>query len=452
MARTFAVTYGTYVIGLSGTDSEVRLTDKIRMDQDYEGVSVSFEVIVLGSSAANFLTVEADLVAAYTKPDQALLIAVGGSTRYTWSQSSNTGFNAQPSIEKLAGDEDTDRSSRYRLSVSLGLPADLSGKDGRQSSSVGVSFDASGIRTVTVSGVYTALASNSARAQFEASIAAYVATVKSALSVTTWELVGRPTEEDDDNGKLLRFSRVYQEVIKAQSTAGGDHSAIVNPSLKIRRADNATNDTLELGQTEAMTNLSVDYYCSVDHSVTTDLDTLYTGTIRPYIIQEAETLAGGAVAVLDEKPAFDAFRNRVSVSMSLRADTGSGLYAATVETQEIISSGEIRYVVWNGDPFARDIYQGPRTHIYRLRKSVLRRKGSGGSLASEPPTADFRENSLVRKVQRRSIGKTSDSTFDVEFIVMSQEFERAGSALPQLGAIDQVRDIIGTPATFGQGF
>lgn len=426
MARTFAITYGSYVVGSSGTDSEVRLTDKITMDQSYTDVTVTFEVIVLGSSVANFQTVEGDLIAAFTKPDQALTVAVGGVTRYTFSQSSNTGFNAQPSIEKLGGVEDTDRSARYRIRITQGLPADLSGKDGRQSASVSVSVDPSGIRTVTISGAYTALSTNSARAQYEASIATYVAAVKSALSVTDWELVGRPTEEDDDNGKLLQFSRVYREIIHNQGVGTADVSGIVSPRLRIRRTDGATNDTTELGQTEPLTRLDLSYTCHVDWSVSTDLPAFYASTIRPHLINEANTIAGTQVIVLNESPNYDLDTNRVYVDMDLQADTGTGLFAASVETEDVVSSGEVRFVVWSGDPFHRDVYQGPKTHIRRRRKTVLRRAGSDQELEDKPPQG-FRENSLVRKVQTRTIGRTTDGTLDLEFVVISQEFERVNS-------------------------
>lgn len=425
MARTYAVTYGSYVVGLSGTSSDVRPTGKITVDQDYTESRVEFEVIVLSSSASAFATVEAALVAAFTKPDQSLTVALGGQTRYSLSQSSNTGFNARPSIEKLGGVEDTDRSGRYRIRIVQGLPASLSGKDGRQSSSVSVRTDASGIREVTISGVYTALSTNSARAQYAASIATYVAAVKSALSVTTWELVGKPTEEDDDNGKVLRFARVYREIVHNQGVGTADVAGIVAPRLRIRRVDGATGDTTELGQTEPLRSLQLSYTCSVDWSVSTDLPAFYTSTVRPHLINEAETLAGSSVIVQNEAPHFDLDANRIFVDMDLLADTGTGLFSASVETEDLISNGEVRYVVWDGNPYSRDVYQGPKTWIRRVRKSVLRRKGTGGIqvLLDIPPTG-FRENNQVRKASSRELGRTGNTTLPIEFVVVSQEFER----------------------------
>ncbi len=427
MARTFQVNYGGYVVGLSGDDSEVKPTDKFRMDQDYTTVSCTFEVIVLGASASAFQSAEAALIAAFTKPDQALTVTLGGSTRLTFDPSSNTGFNAQPGIEKLGGVEDTDRSARYRITVAMGLPADLSGKDGRQSSSVAVTVDPAGIKTVTLSGVYTALSSNSARAQFESAIATYVAAVKSTLSITDWELVGRPTEEDDDNGKVLRFSRVYRELIHNQGIGTVDVAGIVNDRLRIRRNDGATNDTTELGQTEPLRSLSLSYTCFVDRGTSTDLDGFYESTIRPHLINQATDIAGTGVIVTDETPTFDIAANRVYVDMRLEADTGTGLLAATVETEDIVSSGEVRFVLWDGNPFRRDVYQGPQSHVRRRRKSILRRSGLSNTIADDVP-AGFRENSLVRKVQTRTLGRTTDSTLDLEFVVISQEFERVDLA------------------------
>lgn len=426
MARTLAITYGSYVVGLGGTSSDVRPTDKVTVEQEYTSGRVSFEVMVLSSSASAFATVEAALVSAFRTPEQTLTVALGGQTRYSFSPASNTGFNTSPSIEKLAGVEDTDRSGRYRIEISFGLPASLAGKSGRQSASVSVRTDPAGIQEVTISGVYTALSGNSAREQYDAAIATYVAAVKSALSITDWELVGRPIEEDDHNGTALRFARVYREIFRNQGVGTTDVAGIVNPRLRIRRTDSATGDTTELGQTEPLRSMDLSYTCTVDKSVTTDLDSFYTSTIRPHLIAEAEALAGTGVIVQRESPNFDLFANRVYVDMDLLADVGTGLFSASVEVEDVISNGEVRFVVWDGNPYSRDVYQGPKAWIRRIRKSVLRRAGTAGiSELLSIPTAEFRENSQVRKTSTRELGRQAGGvTVPLEFTVVSQEFER----------------------------
>lgn len=427
MSRTFAITYGSYVIGASGTDANVRLTGKHRTDENYATFTVSFEVLVLGASISAFNASEAALVAAFRKPDQALSIVVDSNSRRSYSHSSNTGFNARPEIEKVGGTADTDRSARYRVAVTVQLPADLSGRDGRQSSAVDVRTEANGSRIVTISGVYTALSSNSARDQYASAIASYVAAVKSDLSITNWELVGKPSESADDQDKTLQFSRVYREIIRNQSVGTADNASLVNPRLFIRRVLPAANDTRVLGAVEPLRTYEVNYIATVDWTQTTDLDTLYTSTIRPHILGELRTLAGGALYVVREGIRFDLDSNRVFSDWEVLTDSGYDLLSATHVVEDIRDFGEVRYPVWNGNPYSRDVYQGPKTHIKRVRRSVYRVAGSGGDI-DVPTPSGFRPNNDVHKTESRAIGNFGGDQIDTELLVASQEFERVDPA------------------------
>lgn len=424
MSRTASVTYGSLVIGASGTDSNIRLTGKVAMEQSYRALTVEFDVIVLGSSAANFLASEATLVAAYTKPLQDLSVIIGGSARWTFSHSSNTGFNAQPSIEKVAGIEDTDRSSRYRLSVAVQLPADLTGKAGRQDSRVELSTGPNGKKMVGISGTYTAVGGNSARDQYTANIATYVGAVKSAVGISNWELTDIPSEDTDDEDKILTFRRQYAQIIKAQGVGTTDVGSIKNPQLVIRKVEKAANDPNLFGLVTPLVEYRVSYSCDVDWTVTTDLAALYSGTIRPLIIQEIESLSSGSVYVLTDTFVPEPYGSRVAVSMSALADGDGDLISAAAQTEDVRSTGEIRYVIWDGNPYSRDVYQGPKTHLKRVRRSVRRLAGStAGDDFGQAPDG-FRLNSTVRKVSSESIGLASASQLDVERVTSSEEFER----------------------------
>lgn len=424
MARTLAITYGTYVIGLSGTDSNVRPTGKYKIDEDYASFTLTFDVLVLGSTEAAFKTSEASLITAYTKPEQDLTVALGGQTRHSFSHSSNTGFDAQPSIAKVGGAADTDRSAKYRLSVSLKLPADLSGKAGRLSSSVDVNTLPNGARVVTLSGTYTALSSNDARAQFAADIDTWAATIKSDLSVTDWENVGTPTATSDTNDKTITFSRVYREIKRNQGVGTTDVSGLVNPRLLIRRVEAAANDTNDLGAVEPLRQYSVNYVATVDWATSSDLDAFYTSTIRPHILNEVETLAGGSAYIISENSRFDLDNNRLFVDWEVLTDSGFALLSATRVVEDVRNHGEVRYVVWNGNPYARDVYQGPKTWIKRVRQSVYRVAGSGPPSLFVPAPQGFRENNDIRKADSRRIGNQGGSQLDTEIVVASQEFER----------------------------
>ncbi len=208
MARLIKITYGSLAIGLGGNAS-ITLADKYRCAYNYDAFSISFECVVRSATRSTFLTAEAALVAEFRKLDQDLDVELGGTNRHSFAASSNTGFLARPSCEKLGGEEDTANSARYRCTVTVQLPADLSGRDGRRSSVVSVEETPSGRKRASISGEYTALSSNSARAQYEASIAAFVSTTLSDLSLTSTDLVVNTYNYDDQN-KILRFSRTYE--------------------------------------------------------------------------------------------------------------------------------------------------------------------------------------------------------------------------------------------------
>lgn len=427
MARTFEIVYGSYTIGNNGTSSDVRLDGKVSFEQSYTEVTVSFEVIVLSSSVSAFHTARTALVNAYTTPDQALELEVGGADRWAFTQAGNTGFNAQPSIEELDGVESTDRSARFRCSVTMGRPATLTGKDGRQSSSVSVAEDAAGYRTVTIAGTYTALSGNGARAQYAASIDTYVAAVKLALSVSEWDLVGTPSADTDDNDKVLVFSRTYAEVRREQGVGVTNVDGLINPQLRIRQRDTATNATTELGQSEPLRTLTVTYAATVHKDTSTNVPEFYESTIRPKIIEELEALGGGGVIVQSEDVDYGLTGNDVAVDMVVQVDSGSGLYAARIVVEDFTISGEVRYPIWNGDPYSRDVYDGLGLWTRTVTKTVLRRVGTGASLVDDPSGELFRLNWTRNRRETFTFGRATETQLELEAVEVTQELERVNS-------------------------
>jgi hypothetical protein len=410
MARTLAFTYGSLTIGNGQADSSYNLTGRYRFTQDYERAALQFEVVVSNATHATFLAAEAALLAAYRLPDQTLTVALSASNRHVFNPTANSGFNIRANARKIGGEEDTAHSAKYECSVTVELPANLTGRAGRRSSSVNVSTSPAGRRSLVVSGVYTALANNAARAQFAAQVDAYCSTVLTGLG-GTWEMVGTPTAESDDQDKTIRFTRHYSEIIFGQAIGTTDHAALVDPKLVLRRTRTSADSSQSLGSAQALVEISADYSVSVKIDQTTDLDALWSETIRPYVLQEAERYAGGTVVVTRETPGFNPSENTFSVAMTIMADAGSKFFQARTEVSDSIDYGIILKPVWDGNPFSRDRYDGPGSWVRTLSRTTLTRGVdtiSGNEVVSdhgEPPQFEgFVEVREARRARSWNLG------------------------------------------------
>lgn len=409
MARLLAFTYAGLTVGNGGSDDYVP-TGRYTFTKDYERALLTFEVVVQNDDRTTFLTSEAALVTAYSTPDQSLVVVLGASTRHSFVPGSNTGFNARPTLRKLGGPEDTANSAKYECTVAVELPASLSGRAGRRSSTVNVAVGPSGRRSLTVSGTYTALSSNSARAQFEAAVDTYCNGVLSGLT-GTWRLVGTPSSEADDQNKVIRFSRTYEEIKLARlATHLTANASIVFPRLLIRRTRSSGEFSQDIGSAQPLIELSADYEASVLFSETTDLSQLYEQVIRPYVVSEAERVAGGTVVVTSETPTFDPHENRVSATLTLMADPGSEFFLSRTTVNESIDKGLIFKPVYDGNPYSRDKYRGHASWVRTLTRTTVGR-GSlivAGRVVSDhgdpPHFPGFEEVREARRANSWTIG------------------------------------------------
>lgn len=398
MTRLLSFTYAGLTIGAGQSGSAYHLTGRYRFRHEYGSASLVFEVAIQHDTRASFLTAEADLLTAYRKPDQALVVELDSTERHAYDPADNSGFLARANVRKLGGQEDTANSSRYECSVVVQLPADLSGRAGRQSATVDVSTTPSGRRSCTITGVYTALSNNAARAQFAAQIAAYATSVLSGLG-GTWELVGTPQASTDDQDKILTFSRRYEEVIYAQSAAGTDAAALVGPRLRIRRSKSAANSTQALGGAADWIRLDVSYSTAVDKAETTDLLALWRDTIRPWILEEARRVSEVSVVIVNRETVDpDQDENRIDATMELLADPGAPFVRADVEVRDEIDHGVILKPVWNGKPYARDRYQGLGSWVRSVKKVTIYR-GEAENPQGDPQ--QFAGFELVREASTR---------------------------------------------------
>lgn len=403
MSRLLKITYAGLTIGKDQADASYNLTDKIKLGSSYPEFSISFDVVVSNATRSSFLSAEAALIAAYRKPDQALTVVLGSTDRYDYDPSDNTGFNARATCAKVGGLEDTANSARYRCSVTVQLPANLSGRDGRQSSTVTVDANPSEKRTVTIEGAYTALSSNSASAQYASAVETYCSGVLTAVG-GTYNLLPHTYAYDDQN-KVLSFKRVYKEVDFAESLSGTDDAAICDQQFVIDRAELPADGDWDK-DVQPLQRLTVAYSCWVKKSQTTDLKTLYEATIRPHILAQVQAVTTGTVVVVNERPSFDLAEHRIACAMELAASVGGQFIQADIEVSDEQSLGVVLVPVWDGLPFSRDRYDVPQTHVKTIDR-VVTWIGEPGT-STTPAVNRFVLVGRGTRVRRTRVGRPSD--------------------------------------------
>lgn len=377
VTRELSITYAGFVVG--GVQGTRLLTDKYRQTRTYERSSISFEVVVNADSEVNFAAECAAFEAAFRTPRGALTVTQGAVNLIAVTHTGNTGFNAAPSVTKVGGIADTGRSRRYAVSIEFTEPADLAGQNGRRTSTVDVSYDAARKRTVTITGSYTALGGNSAQAQYDASASTFFAAVLAAVT-GTFEKVSEGTRHDDAN-KELDFSVVYEEVIYNQAEGVLDHAAIVQPRIVVTFSKASPGDSPQ-GATTRMATITATFESSVDKTVTTDLEGLWDGTIKPYLIQQARSVAGGSViALVNDDHNFNFSFNLISATLTFMA-AGSLLnleYELTTEVTE--EFGKRIIPTWSGGRYDAHVVPNPANR----RRIVTERLVQFGNLPYVEP-------------------------------------------------------------------
>ena len=332
VTRTLKITYGaTFYVG---GDSAYLIHGPVRFEKSYTAFVASFQVVVQNDTASTFKTNCDTVEAAFRTPRQKLKIEMESQTFIELDPSVNTGFLAEPSISNGADTvAETGRSRLYDVSVAVALPADLSGQSGRADSSIVLDYDASRRRTITITGRYTALGPNSARAQYNSAIGTYSSSILSSLaSGATFDLMVEDVNPDDAD-KNCSFTRVYREVLYASTSGGLSHASIVGSAISYARRRPAPGDSIERAA-KRLEEVTVSFSCNVNQSVSTSLESLYNDSVRPWLLSQATSLFGAsATAVVDETRSFDKTANTIAATLDLRMVIGGGItleYTRTV--------------------------------------------------------------------------------------------------------------------------
>ena len=368
VSRELSITYGTTTIG--GASSTYLLHGSYRSSESYASLLVEFEVVCLGGSESAFVTNYEALETAFRTPRQALTITLGSQTK-TYQASDSTGFNISPTITRPVGGSpfDSGRSRLYSCSVDIDLPADKTGDNALREKSVEVKQMPTGQRIVQVGGAYTASGSTGARAQYTAQIDALIAATKTDLGITEWDTLDREVATDYED-KVATFRVTCKEIIFDEASGTVNVAAIQDHRIALTRT--------ELGPGDSDANvvrpieMAVVYECQVDKSETTDLRTLYDGTIFPYLIELVQTLTGSAtIAVKRNSPTLEKAENRINTTVEMTVFTGSPLLASFTTSSDEETIGVQLVPCWNGNPHAKYIMPAEGNVIRRVRTETL---------------------------------------------------------------------------------
>ena len=384
VTRELSVAYAGVTCG--GTSSIYLLDGPVSITRDYSTTTVTFDVVVVSTSEANFATDCSALETAFRKPFQTLVVTQGSSTLLT----SSSGFDSQASIRKDGSIADTGRSRRYECEVSWQMPADASGYNGRRNSRVELNASATGRQVVSVSGTYTAISSNTAREQYEASIGSYATAVLTAIdSSATFELISE-TATEDTNDKNLDFSRVYQEIIYNQADGTPDNTKIVSQQIQMTRTKISNGSYA--GEAKQLQEIQLTYAAAVDKSQT-DLKGLWENTIKSSLVDYAKNqIDGGVVAVVGDSPTFDPDNNMIQGVLSFMAVGETDIIDSRLVIEVTNEHGQMILPLWDGNPYARIVLPGPATTVMNITEitrtvTASSKKGAKASSTSESGNA-----------------------------------------------------------------
>ena len=394
--RQLKITYGTTATGgtLSGATLTLHGSHSLSMGAD--DFSISYQVLVSGSTTALFKAGCVAFEDAMTTRRQPLLVQTldssGGvdQTLLDLTHTANKALNIAPELTKPGGDSDTNLSRLYEVTIAGGMPT-KSGLSGLRSFDYDVRFSQSRRGELSIRGTYTAVSSTQAAAQYLASIAARVSSITSALG-GVWELT-EETYTPDDTDQIVVFTRTYKELIFAEGSSGISIATIVDQQLTIK-----TDRVGSEGKREErkMATITATYSAGIDKTQTTDLETVWADTIRPWVVTQIQSVAGDRLAVVSQSVDYDKPENRISATITANARTGSDTLSLSISEVTDIDMGKIFARTWPtstpsdvGTATDSYVYQGPKV-IQKTITTTETKLGAGTALAVKAQPAKGR--------------------------------------------------------------
>lgn len=349
-----SVAYGSITIG--GADANYLLDGNISFqDAGYRSIRWVINCVVKGTNAADLESKCAALQTQIRTPRQNLTITLGSGT-YSYSEGSKTAYEIAGAISRVNGSPyDSVVTREFTITFSLKLPANLASDDGVLDYTFKLTINANGQRIVEINGLIVTNGTNLAKAQYSSKIAGIVSTILNGIDNTaSWELMREETNEERFDFELP-FSRTYQEKLYKDSLSTFDVAALKDPRITA----NVSTIYAEAAIADLVlpTEIIIGYEALVDKTVSTDLTGLWTTTVVPLLLsiaQEMASFAGvGDPQIVGINPTFLPTGQVVSGQIRFICFGPQRIIAASIETQEIVTTGARKIPVYSTDPYAR---------------------------------------------------------------------------------------------------
>lgn len=372
----FEITYAGYAVG---GDSGRPLSGYHVLEDGYVTARIAFDFVLRDFTTQDDLNTAALAAeAAFRTPRADCTIANGtGSPRKSLGATGNTGFDSDPQIRKVGSPKfDTSWSQLFHVEIAFGRPADNVGTSGRRTSTMNVAYDPARRRTVTIEGTYTAVPSGStARAQYEAQIAAYVTAKLAEVGVSVYDFLEEPETRENATNKTIDFRRVIRENLHDEAGLGQDPE-LIGSELTVYVINVAPGDTIGARR---LAQIGVDFSTWVDADLNRDLVGKWDSILAGLMTEAQHAFADGPVGLISCDRRFDWMANRITAHLELQG-IYSGLLESRVTTTSTIISGQTLDPAWvDGQPMAKYLFQGPAQIQVKETRVELRSAGGGSS-------------------------------------------------------------------------
>lgn len=376
--ETTVLSYGTWSSNATGFWIDGPYT----LEEDQDGLSVEFDVIVKGSTAAQLATRVAAMKAQLNTEHQRLTIALDGTTTHDYtgtladvSGSSPAAAQATKGSCRLRGDFQAAIAELYRVRLEVLKPALQTGKTAKRRQKITYTETPNGLDVLQVEIEFTPDAEgNSARvvsADEDEGFDARVAAIFTALGLTQseFESAGKVTPSDEDD-RSVTVSETWRQLPFPQSAAATNDPTMTNVFYSTRVVRQPVKTSAEFGTPGRLAQQTVTFSADLKYAGTElDGDEVIRSTVLPYVtgtIAPRATVSGERVYMGNTLDVVELPVPRVSGSVFYLVTEGTLLAASAIIDVQDFFGTTYAPIANKKDPYKVAPMDGPGVRTARL--------------------------------------------------------------------------------------
>ena len=348
LTNTVTITWGGVAYG--GASASRQIDGAYIMDKAYDHMRLTFNVMLVSSTAAGRQTLAEALEVNFRKRNQTLIVNVGG-TSFTFEEGDDY-LNSTSSCTK-SGQSQTDRgaSVSYTCVVEADMPSSTP-TSGLVTLESNVDFEVGRQEVLTLSGTYSA---TSAEVAVEGSAKKasenYLAS-SGALAEQTTFLASRTVDAADFEmvdeqytydrlDTVCQWSRQYIQVLANQVEGTLQDTAIKDHKMTFTETAQHPGDSMaSIYRTRRVVGT---YDCAIDITVGTDLQSVFDSKVLPHVKALFQSAFEPELwAVEDHRISYDETTKRLSCSIQFLYQKSGG--SEIIEVQQTAAYREIRNI------------------------------------------------------------------------------------------------------------